>query len=162
MGRNTLSLLVNYSYFYSMSRTYPQFPVVGIGIVVLRADSVLLIRRGKAPALGEWSLPGGAQELGETAEQAARRELAEETGLTVGALLLAAHVDCIHRDEAGRILYHYTILDFAAAWQSGEPRAGSDSVDVAWAPFDALDKFALRKEAQRVIAISRHCIYPAG
>ena len=88
-------------------REYPARPIVGIGVVVLRAGAVLLVRRGKAPSLGAWSLPGGAQELGETAEQAARRELFEETGLEVGALALAANVDTIHRDTSGRVQFHY-------------------------------------------------------
>ena len=80
-------------------REYPARPLVGIGIIVLRADAVLLVRRGRPPSEGKWSLPGGAQKLGETAEAAARRELFEETGLQVGALRLVAHADSIHPDS---------------------------------------------------------------
>lgn len=138
-----------------MSREYPPRPIVGIGVVVLRPGAVLLVRRGRPPNAGAWSLPGGAQELGETAEEAARRELLEETGLTVGALRLAAHVDSIHRDPDGRVRFHYTILDFCALWQSGEPRAGGDATEVAWAGFDAFDAFALWDEARRVIGLGR-------
>ena len=105
--------------------------------------------------MGSWSLPGGAQELGETAEAAARRELAEETALEVGELHLAANVDTIRRDELGRVQFHYTIIDFAARWAAGEPRAGSDVSDALWAPLDALGPFALWSEAHRVIAIAR-------
>jgi ADP-ribose pyrophosphatase YjhB (NUDIX family) len=141
-----------------MSREYPSHPLVGIGVAVLRPGAVLLARRGRPPNLGAWSLPGGAQELGETAEQAARRELAEETGLSVGPLLLAANVDSIHRDPDGRVRYHYTILDFAARWDGGEPVAGGDITDVAWAPFDGLDDFDLWSEARRVIAIARRLL----
>ena len=129
--------------------------MVGIGIVVLRPGGVLLVRRGRAPALGAWSLPGGAQELGETAEQAARRELLEETGLTVGPLLLAANVDSIHHDAEGRVQYHYTILDFAAAYAGGDARPGGDVTDIGWAAFDAFEDYALWDEARRVIALSR-------
>ncbi|MBV9735339.1 MAG: NUDIX domain-containing protein, partial [Acidisphaera sp.] len=107
-------------------REYPERPIVGVGIVVLKPGAVLLVRRGRPPALDAWSLPGGAQKLGESAEAAARRELAEETGLEVGPLLLVANVDSIHRDETGRVRFHYTILDFAARWRGGEPRPGSD------------------------------------
>ncbi len=138
-----------------MSREYPQRPIVGIGVAVLRPGAVLLVRRGRAPSLGAWSLPGGAQELGETAEQAARRELAEETGLAVGELTLAANVDSIHRDADGRVQFHYTILDFCARYAGGEPRAGGDITELTWAGFDALDAFDLWSEARRVISAAR-------
>ncbi len=141
-----------------MSREYPPRPIVGIGVVVLRPGAVLLARRGRAPSLGAWSLPGGAQELGETAEQAARRELQEETGLTVGPLLLAANVDSIHRDDDGRIRFHYTILDFAARWHGGEAVAGGDITEIAWAAFDQFDAYDLWAEARRVIAIARRLL----
>lgn len=142
-----------------MSREYPAAPIVGIGVVVLRSTAtgpeVLLVRRGKPPNAGAWAIPGGAQELGETAEAAARRELLEETGLTVGPLHLAANVDSIHRDSAGRVRWHYTIIDFAAAWTGEAARAGDDVSEVVWAPLDALGPFALWSEAHRVIAIAR-------
>jgi ADP-ribose pyrophosphatase YjhB (NUDIX family) len=143
-----------------MSREYPARPIVGIGIAVLRAvpPSVLLVRRGNPPNIGSWSLPGGAQDLGETAEAAAHRELAEETGLHVGQMHLAANVDSIHHDPAGLVRYHYTILDFAAAWTGGIPRAGDDVTDVAWAPLDRLDAYALWTEALRVIGIARRLL----
>ena len=141
-----------------MSREYPDRPFVGIGIVVLKPDEVLLVRRGKAPNWGKWSLPGGAQELGETAEAAARRELMEETALEVGPLHLAANVDAIHHDDAGRIRFHYTIIDFAAAWIAGDPRPGDDVSDLTWAPLDKLDEYDLWSEAHRVIAIARQLV----
>ena len=136
-------------------REYPARPIVGIGIVVLKPDAVLLVRRGKPPNMGAWSLPGGAQEVGETAEDAARRELLEETGVTVGPLTLAANVDTIRRDAAGRVQYHYTIIDFAAAWLDGEPVASTDVSEAIWAPLDGLDAYGLWTEAHRVIAIAR-------
>lgn len=139
-------------------REYPPRPIVGIGVAVLRPGAVLLARRGRPPSLGAWSLPGGAQELGETAEAAARRELAEETGLAVGALVLAANVDSIHRDPDGRVRYHYTILDFAARWDGGEPRVGGDITEVAWADFDRFDDFALWEEARRVVGVARRLL----
>jgi len=141
-----------------MSREYPDRPFVGIGIVVLKPAAVLLVRRGKAPNWGRWSLPGGAQELGETAEAAARRELMEETALAVGPLHLAANVDAIHHDDAGRIRFHYTIIDFAAAWIAGNPVAGDDVSDLTWAPLDKLDEYDLWSEAHRVIAIARELV----
>ncbi len=135
-------------------RDYPLRPIVGIGVAVLRPDAVLLVRRGRPPNAGSWSLPGGGQELGETAEAAARRELLEETGLTVGPLHLAANVDSIHRDPDGRVRFHYTIIDFCAAYEGGEPAAGDDVMDVVWAPMDGLDAYDLWSEAIRVIDVA--------
>lgn len=131
---------------------YPSAPKVGIGIVLIKNDEVLLVRRGKPPGVGLWSLPGGKQELGETAEGTARRELREETGLECGPLVLAGHVDSIHRDARGRIEFHYTILDFAARYVGGEAVAGDDVREVAWARPEEFDRYELWSEARRMIA----------
>ena len=139
-------------------REYPTRPFVGIGIVVIRNDHVLLCRRGKPPNVGSWTLPGGAQDIGETCEQAARRELLEECGLTVGDLHFCAHVDSIRPDDDGRIQFHYTILDFCARWVEGEPVAASDVSAVTWAPMDALEPYDLWSEAHRIIAIARRLV----
>lgn len=150
------------------SREYPSRPLVGIGVVLLKPPSgdipgaVLLVRRGKPPAMGSWSLPGGAQKLGETAEHAARRELAEETGLKAGPLVLAANVDSIHHDAGGRVQFHYTILDFAAWWQEGEPVAGGDVTDAVFAPLDDLVPFELWSEAHQVIGLARRLLNSAS
>ncbi len=143
-----------------MSREYPARPIVGIGVAVLRPDAVLLVRRGTAPNIGAWSLPGGGQELGETTEQAARRELHEETGLTVGALHLAAVVDSLTPDAEGRLRFHYTIIDYAALWQGGTPRPGGDITETIWAKFDEFDRYQLWSEARRVIATARTLLHP--
>ncbi len=137
-----------------MSREYPAAPIIGIGIILLRGETVLLIKRGRPPALGAWSLPGGAQEIGETAEEAARRELLEETGLTAGALTLIAHVDSIHHDAGGRLQYHYTILDFAGRFAGGDARPGGDATDVAWVHPRDFDAYKLWPEARRVIGLA--------
>lgn len=146
-----------------MNREYPTRPIIGIGVVVLRPlpggdGEVLLIRRGKAPNHGMWSLPGGAQEVGEPAEDAARRELMEETGVTVGTLHLAAHVDSITHDPDGRVRYHYTIIDFAGLWQGDAAVAGDDVSELLWAPVDALGGYGLWTEAHRVIDIARRLL----
>jgi ADP-ribose pyrophosphatase YjhB (NUDIX family) len=138
----------------SSSREFPGRPIVGIGVAVLRDAAVLMVRRGRAPAEGSWSLPGGAQKLGETVEQAARRELAEETGLLVEALFLAGCVDSIHGDPDGRIRYHYTILDFCARYAGGQARPGGDAAEVAWVDVNRLDELNIWSEAQRIIRAS--------
>jgi 8-oxo-dGTP diphosphatase len=136
-------------------RAYPTRPWVGVGVIVFRGEEVLLVRRGRPPRLGEWSIPGGAQRLGETAEEAARRELREETGIEVGPLRLAAVVDAITRDDAGRPRFHYTIVDFCALWRAGEPRAGGDASAAGWFPPEALPALGLWPEALRAIAAAR-------
>ena len=138
-----------------VGREYPLRPLVGIGVVLLKPHAVLLVRRARPPAAGSWSLPGGAQELGETAEAAARRELLEESGLQAGPLHLAANVDSIHHDAEGRVQYHYTILDFAAEWIGGDPVPGGDVSDAVFAGLDDLDRYSLWTEAHRVIAAAR-------
>ncbi len=141
-------------------REYPQRPFVGIGIVVIKDDHVLLCRRGKPPNIGSWTLPGGAQDLGETCEAAARRELHEETGLSVGDLHFCAYVDTVRHDKDGRIRFHYTILDFAARWESGDPVAGSDVSETQWAHMDQLEPYGLWSEAHRIIGIARRLVAP--
>ena len=136
-------------------REYPQRPIVGIGVVVLKPDAVLLIQRGKPPNMGAWSLPGGAQELGETIETAARRELEEETGLEVGDLTLAACFDSIRHDDAGRIHYHYTIIDYAARWRHGDPRPGGDVTLARFVAMDDLSEYNLTPAAHDVIHLAR-------
>lgn len=140
-------------------REYPQRPLVGIGVALLRhgatGPELLLVRRARPPALGEWSLPGGAQRVGETAEAAARRELLEETGLEAGPLRLAGHVDSIHRDANGAVQYHYTILDFAGFWQGGDPVPADDVSDARWAAEAEFDALELWHEARRIFLAAK-------
>ena len=107
-----------------MKRSYPERPYVGVGVVVLRGDEVLLIQRGKPPKAGDWSIPGGAQHLGETVAEAALREVREETGLEVRLGEHLAVVDSIQRDAAGVVAFHYTLVDFAAYWVAGRAGGG--------------------------------------
>ncbi|GGC52595.1 NUDIX hydrolase [Siccirubricoccus deserti] len=136
-------------------RDYPTRPWVGIGVIAFDGDRVLLVRRGKPPREGQWSLPGGAQHLGERAEACARRELFEETGIEVGPLELAAVVDGINRDPTGEVRFHYTIIDFCGHRSSGEARPGDDVAAVAWALPEELPGYDLTPDVLRVIAEAR-------
>ena len=112
-------------------------PVPTVGVVCLRGDQVLLIKRGTAPRLGQWSLPGGRIELGETAAAAALRELAEETGVEARLLGLIDVVDGVFTSrESGEITRHYVMIDYAARWISGEPVAGDDAADARFVSLD--------------------------
>ncbi|MFN4089003.1 MAG: NUDIX hydrolase [Alphaproteobacteria bacterium] len=135
-------------------RTYPARPIVGVGAVVWRDDRVLLIQRGKPPRLGEWSIPGGAQEVGETVEAAARREVREETGVEIEITGFLAVVDAIRPDGEGRIRSHYTLLDFSAEWISGEARPGDDAADCRWVHPARLVDYGLWDETLRIIRLS--------
>ena len=134
---------------------YPNRPLIGVGVVVFKDDRVLLVRRGKPPRQGKWSLPGGRQRLGETVRAAAAREVAEEAGLTVEVTALVDVVDSLTRDEDGVLAYHYTLVDFLAEWRDGEAVAGGDAAEVAWADPEALAPYDLWDETLRIIALAR-------
>lgn len=138
-----------------MPREYPPNPLVGLGAIVWREGRVLMIQRGNPPRAGIWSLPGGAQHLGETVQAGTHREIAEETGVTIELLGLVDVIDSVQRDAEGRILYHYTIIDYAARWVSGEAVAGDDAAAVAWVDPADLHRLELWDETIRVIEKSR-------
>ena len=104
-----------------MKRHYPDQPLVGVGAVIFRGEEVLLVRRGQEPARDEWSLPGGLVELGETLTAALTREIAEETGLTVRPLGISAVLQRIFPDAAGRIAYHYILVDYLSLLPKATP-----------------------------------------
>ncbi len=140
------------------SREYPERPIIGIGGVVIHEDRALLIRRGSEPLRGEWSIPGGSLELGETLEQGVVRELLEETGLEVritGMIeifeRIFSEVPIRYVDGKQRPRYHYVIVDYLCERLSGEPRAGGDAVDVAYSREDELERFHLTETALRVL-----------
>ncbi len=139
----------------SGSREYPERPWIGIGVIAFKGDDVLLVRRGKPPRRGEWSIPGGAQHAGETAEQAARRELREEAGIEVGPLALAVVVDAVEKDTAGRTRFHYTIIDFAGEWVAGDATPGDDVTEARWFSPEEIPALRLWSEALRAIEEGR-------
>jgi 8-oxo-dGTP diphosphatase len=130
----------------------PRSPIAGVGAVITNsAGHVALVRRGNAPREGQWSIPGGRIEWGETIEEALLREIMEETGLTVKVERLIDVVDFIVRDAAGAVTGHYVLMDFKAAQVSGELRAGSDAAEACWANPDLLEQYALWDETRRII-----------
>ncbi|HHZ79394.1 MAG TPA: NUDIX domain-containing protein [Candidatus Lambdaproteobacteria bacterium] len=135
----------------SNNREYPERPFVGVGVVVLRGEEVLLVQRAKAPNKGQWSIPGGKQRHGETVIQAVSRELLEETGVKVEQLALLDVVDFIVPDNQGKILYHYTLVDFQGQWLSGECRSGDDADAVKWFKLKELDSLSLQEITRKII-----------
>jgi len=134
-----------------MKRHYPDQPLVGVGAVIFRGEEVLLVRRGQEPARDSWSLPGGLVELGETLTDALRRELREETGLTVTIRGIAAVLDRIYRDDAGGIPYHYVLVDFLCDYEGGELIPSSDITAARFVPLTQLDRMDLPPFTAQVI-----------
>ncbi len=133
------------------ARRYPARPILGVGAIVFRDDSVLLVERGKPPLEGQWSLPGGAVETGETLEQAVRRETLEETGLTLGPVRQFEVFQRILRDAEGRAEYHYVLIDFVAEAPAGTACAASDASACRWVPKHDLPPVRLTEGTLAVI-----------
>jgi 8-oxo-dGTP diphosphatase len=132
-----------------------QKPIVGVGVVVFRAGAagreVLLIRRGRPPRQGEWSIPGGKQEWGETLHEAAHREIMEEAGVTIGDLKLIDVVDGLMRGTGGALERHLTLVDYRADWTGGDLRPGDDAMDARWVALGDLPTYKLWSETTRII-----------
>jgi len=134
-----------------MKREYPESPFVGVGAVIVHESRVLLIRRGTPPLLGEWSLPGGVLECGETLREAVVREAREETGLTIESGEMLGVYERVIRDEQGRVRYHYVLIDFLCRPVSGDLKAASDAADVRWFTRNELPALNLAYDASDVV-----------
>jgi mutator protein MutT len=137
------------------ARTYPSRPIVGVGAVVLDGERVLLVRRGREPLKGLWSIPGGAVEVGETREEALSREVREETGLEIEIGPLVAVLDRIRRDEAGKVEYHYVLVDYVCRPVGGALAAATDVDRAEWVAIDDLDRYEMTHGTAAVIRDGR-------
>jgi ADP-ribose pyrophosphatase YjhB (NUDIX family) len=136
----------------SPSRQYPERPIPGVGAVVTDdRGRVLLVRRGAEPLVGEWNIPGGCVEAGETLETAVRREVREETGLDVEVGPVVGVIDRILLDDAGRVQYHYVLVDYRCRIRGGALRAGSDASGVRWAEPAALTELGVHPETRAIV-----------
>lgn len=135
-----------------MSREYPKHPLIGVGVVIFRGPELLLIRRAKPPRMGQWSLPGGLQELGETVFDCAKREVREECGVEIEPLQVIDIVDAITPDDKGAARFHYTLIEVLAEFRAGEPRAGDDAMGVGWHDPAKVDRLGMWAETERIVA----------
>jgi 8-oxo-dGTP diphosphatase len=129
---------------------FPGHPVVGVGAVIVRDGKAVIVRRAHEPRKGEWSLPGGRVDLGESLVDATRREMREETGLDVAVGEMIEVFDRIHRHD-GRVRYHFVIVDFLCAVVGGELCAGDDAEAVAWVSSDEAEAYGVNEHALRVL-----------
>jgi 8-oxo-dGTP diphosphatase len=136
-----------------MKREYPDAPLVGVGAIIIEQDRVLLVKRGHPPLAGEWSIPGGVLEVGETLRQAAVREAMEETGLTVDVGELLGVYDRVLRDADERTRYHYVLIDFLCQKIAGELLAAGDADEARWFTCGELAQLALAADTAEVIKL---------
>ena len=136
-----------------MKREYPETPLVGVGAVILDQGRVVLVKRKFPPLAGDWSIPGGRLKIGETLREGVVREAGEETGLTVDPVELLGVYDRLLRDEAGRILYHYVLIDFLCRRLTGELQASGDADDARWFSPEEIEKVSLVADTAQVIRL---------
>lgn len=134
-----------------MKREYPDRPIVGVGAVIVDRGRAVLVRRGTEPLRGEWSIPGGVLEIGETLRAGAEREALEETGLAVRAGEVLGVFDRVVPGEDGRTRFHYVLIDFLCQRISGELHAGGDAAEARWVTLDELPTIELAEPAAGLI-----------
>jgi len=135
-----------------MTREYPDRPLIGVGAIIVEDNRVVVVRRAHEPLKGQWSVPGGVLELGETLHSGAAREALEETGLVVEVGEVLEVFDRILRDGYGRVQFHYVLIDFLCRRVSGELRAGEDASEARWVTAEELRNFPIADSAQAVLS----------
>ena len=138
-----------------MKRMYPDQPIVGIGVVIIRDCQIVLIKRGNEPSKGKWTIPGGLVELGEAVEDAVIREAKEETCLEVENPQLIDVVGNVDRDEQGKVKYHYVIVDYLVHVKGGDIAAASDAEELCWVPFGEVENYNLTASFRRFFKQNR-------
>ena len=134
-----------------MSREYPSVPIAGVAGLILHEKKVLLTIRGKEPSKGMWGIPGGVVEVGETLEDAVKREVLEETGLQVKPIRLITIFDTIRKDCNGDIQFHYILFEYLCEYISGDLIAGDDAPDARWVSVDCFDSIPIMPSTRRFI-----------
>jgi ADP-ribose pyrophosphatase len=134
-----------------MSHTYPENPQSAVGAIVVKDEKILLVKRGRPPGEGLWAIPGGSVKLGETLQEAAEREVKEETGVTVRAGRPVYSFDLIERDDEGRIRFHYIIVDLVADYVGGDPNPMDDASQARWVTLEELDELPASQTTKEVL-----------
>lgn len=130
---------------------YPDYPRVAVGAIVIKDGRVLLVKRSKPPGEGLWAIPGGRVELGETLQQAAEREIMEETGLTILARDPLYTFEVIEPDDAGRPRFHYVIVDLIAEYVKGELSPSDDASEARWVSSQELERLPISQATIEVL-----------
>ena len=135
----------------NLNREYPDRPFIGVGAIIVENSRVVLVKRGHPPLAGEWSIPGGVLEVGETVREGAVREALEETGLTVAPGELLGVFDRVVRDDEKRIRYHYVLIDFRCTRISGDLKAAGDAADARWFKWEEVQRLPMAEDTAEVI-----------
>ena len=136
----------------TMKRFQPEKPLVGVGGILFRGDEVLLIKRGFEPSKGKWTFPGGLVEKGETLKQALKREMLEETNLVVESGPFVGIFEKITRDDDGKVLYHYVVVDMLCRYVEGELKPGDDAEEAAFVPIDRITEFNASRDLVSLVS----------
>jgi len=134
-------------------REYPKQPLIGVGAIIIDGGKVVLIKRGHAPLAGEWSIPGGVLEVGETIREGVIREAREETGLLIEPLDLLGVYDRLLRDDRGEVLYHYVLIDFLCRVTGGKLHAAGDADEAKWLTQEEAAALSLPGDTDEVIRL---------
>ncbi len=130
-----------------LNKIYPLVPRIGVGGIIIHEGRILLVKRGVAPNRGQWAVPGGTLQLGETLQECVAREILEETGVTIKVGGCVYVFDYLERDDAGKVKYHFVVVDYMGEYVSGEPKGGDDAEEAGWFKPEDLHKMTVAKNS---------------